>query len=486
MDRSKAMEFNRDWSLNKALTDEQCKMLHDAALRILDRTGVRLYEPEALELLRNSGVSVEDGNRVRLPQALVEDAISTVPKTVTLYDRDGNVAMPVEGYRTFYGPGPDLLNIIDHRNGKRRRAILQDVIDGVRLCDSLENIDFMMSMFLPSNVDMTIADRYQMEIMLTHSKKPIIMVTYETSGWIDCTEMAEVVAGGQQQLRERPFVLGYINVTTCLRHNREALQKLLYSAEKGLPAIYNASSIGGMTAPITAAGGIALNYAGALVGVTISQLKREGTPVVIRGDAGGALDMRTMVSPYARAEYRGVHESFAHFNQWPMFTGGGFTDSKILDEQAIAEAALTLLAESLTGGHIIHDLGFMESGLCGSLVLIAICNELVEWIKALQGRIEINDETLALDLIDKVGPDGQFIDTDHTLRHFRERWYPELIDRGNLEEWMENGEKTLSERATEKIQGILKSPDRPMIADEQIDAIKSIIKRVEERAGLGR
>lgn len=479
MEQECSLEANGDWSLNRALNDRDCRLLHDAALRILEETGVRLYEQEAVEIVRKAGASVEDGNLVRLSHAIVEDAIETAPKTITLFDRNGNAAMPVEGYRTFYGPGPDLLNIIDHRTGKRRPSRIQDVKEAVTLCDALENIDFMMSMFLPSDVDMSIADRYQMEIMLNLSTKPIIMVTYETSGWIDGIEMAEIVAGGVEELRERPSVLGYINVTTALRHNKEALQKLLHSAEKGLPVIYNASSMGGMSAPVTAAGGIALSYAGGLVGVVISQLKREGTPIVLRGDAGSAMDMRTMVAPYARPEYRGVNEALAHYYRWPMFTTGGVTDSKVVDEQAAAEAALSLLAETLTGGQIIHDLGFMASGMCGSLAMIAICNEIVDWVKAMLKKVEVNEETLALDLINQVGPEGHFIDTDHTLMHFRERWYPSLFERDNLDGWKDKGGKTLQQRACAKVEEILgKHVPEELISDIQED-IKQIVKRAE-------
>jgi trimethylamine---corrinoid protein Co-methyltransferase len=172
--------------------------MYEACLRILEETGVRLYHKEALDLITSAGAKVSDDNRVRIPPALVERALSTAPKQFTLFNRNGMPVMPVAGYRSFFGPGSDCLNIIDHRTGMRRTPVLNDVVEGTIVCDALENIDFVMSMFLPDDVDEELADRYQMEVMLNHTSKPILFVTYEMSGCVDAVRMAEAVVGGEQ------------------------------------------------------------------------------------------------------------------------------------------------------------------------------------------------------------------------------------------------------------------------------------------------
>ena len=134
------------------LTHEQCQQLHNASLEILERTGARLFNEEALALVCKAGAKVVEGNRVRFPARLVEQALSTAPRSVTLYDRNGRPIMPLEGANSFFGPGSDCLNIVDHRTGERRRPLLQDVVEGVRVCDALNEISFVMSMFLPSDV----------------------------------------------------------------------------------------------------------------------------------------------------------------------------------------------------------------------------------------------------------------------------------------------------------------------------------------------
>jgi trimethylamine--corrinoid protein Co-methyltransferase len=465
------------------LTQEQCERIHQASLEILERTGVRLYEPEAVELLRKAGADISDGNRARIPARLVEWALKTAPKEIVLYDQNGEPAMRVGGYRSFYGPGSDLLNIIDHRSGERRKPVLQDVVEGITLCDALEHIDFVMSMFLPTDVNGEIADRYQMEVMLNRTTKPIVYVTYETDGCYDAVEMAEVVAGGAAALRDKPFAACYINVTTAMRHNEEALQKLLFLAEKGLPALYIPVTMGGVTGPVTPAGGIALNNAGGLVGLTIAQLKREGTPVIFPTGGGGSVDMRTMTGAYARPDVKGAGETLVHYYDLPMFTVGGVTDTKLLDQQASIEAALTLLYEGLVGGHIVHDLGYMESGLCGSLVQLTLCDEIVAWVKRATGELKVNDETLALDLIDKVGPDGQFLDSEHTLQHYRWHWYPRLIERDIYDRWVAKGSKTMAERAAERVNKILEEHEPASLPDDVAADVKAVVQRVEASLG---
>ncbi|MBN2041073.1 MAG: trimethylamine methyltransferase family protein [Spirochaetes bacterium] len=461
----------------RKLSDGQNQKLYSACLEILERTGVVLYEEEAVDLLNEAGAEVTEGNHVRIPPGMVEKAFSTVPKNVALFDQNGKRTMLVGGYRSYFGTGSDCPYIIDHKTGERRFAVLQDIIDGMTVCDALEHIDFVMGMFLPSDVPQDKLDRYEMEAMLNYTTKPIVYVAPEFSGCKDAVEMAEIVAGGEDKLRYKPFAACYINVTTGLRHNQDALQKLLYLSEKGLPFSYVPSAQGGVTAPITIAGTMAVNYAGVLAGLVISQLKREGAPFIIPGWGGNMLDMTSTIQPFADPEKRGQAIDFAHFMGLPTFSLGGCSESKVVDQQAAAEAALTLFTDAMFGGNLIHDLGYLESGLTGSLPQVAICNEIISWLEAFMKETEINDETLALDLIDEVGPDGQYLDTDHTLKHFRERWYPDLFDRNNYNGWKVKGEKDLGQRAADKIDEILKSYKPKVLPEKIADAVHEVVTR---------
>ena len=464
------------------LSPEQCQKLHNASLEILARTGVRLYHQEAVELLKKAGASVSEGNRVRIPSDLVEKAFSTVPKQITLHDRHGEPTLFLEDYRCYYGPGSDCLNIIDHRTGERRKPVLQDVVEAITVCDALPHIDFVMSMFLPSDVEAMVSDRLQMEVMLKTTTKPIVFVTNEFSGCVDAVEMAEAVAGGAEALQSRPFVACYINVTTGLIHNEDALQKLLFMAEKGLPAMYVPIVIGGLSGPVTPPGSMALINVGMLVGLVLSQLKREGAPFIVPGWGSEGLDMKTLVSPYCSPNPRGLAHAMAHYYNLPSFGLGGCSESKQVDQQAAAEAALTLMAETLGGANLIHDLGYLESGLTGSLAQLVLCDEIVGWVKHFVAPVEVSDETLALDLIDEIGPDGQFLDTEHTMAHFREHWYPTVFDRHNYDRWQAAGCKSLAEQAAERVSKILAEHQPEPLPEDIARKVKAIVQRAEDDA----
>lgn len=458
----------------RKLSDDQLEQIHNASLEILDRTGVCLYEEEALELLKKAGVKVEDGNRVRIPPGLVEWALSIAPKRIVLCDRSGRRVMPLERNNVFFGPGSDCPNILDHRTGERRRGTLRDIEEGIRLCDALPNIDFLMSICIASDIDQQVADRYQMRAMLMNSTKPILFVTTEFEGTVDAIKMAEAVAGGEEELRRNPICACYINVTSPLRHNTEALQKLLFMAGKGLPTTYTPVVLRGISGPVTPAGALALANAGELAGLVIAQLKREGAPIILSGGTNDMLDMRTLGDVYAAPENRVMFVEMAHYYGLPIFGLGGASDSKLPDEQAAAEAAFSLILETLAGTHLVHDVGYLESGMTNSFEQIVICDELINYVKRFMQGLVVNEETLALDVIDQVGPHGDFLGTEHTARHYKEDWYPRLLDRGDFDTWKAAGGKTLRERARERVEEILaghRPEPLPKDVQSKIDAI---------------
>jgi trimethylamine--corrinoid protein Co-methyltransferase len=316
-----------------------------------------------------------------------------------------------------------------------------------------------------------------MEAMLSYTTKPIIVVTYGMRGLIDAVEMAEATLGGADALRRRPLIVCYINVVSGQHHNEESLQKLLYLADKGLPALYAPATTGGVTGPITPAGAVALDNAGVLAGLVLSQLKREGAPYIMTAMHPTPMDMRSMVTPYADPE-RGLFQAMARLYRLPAFGLGGATDAKVVDQQAAAEAALTLLAETLAGGNLIHDLGYLESGLTFSLAQLAICDELVGWIEAFLGGVDISDDTLALDVIGQVGPDGQYLATGHTRDHYRQAWTPRLLERDPYDIWLAKGGHTLGERASAYVETLLTEHQPEVLPD----GIRAELRKIVERA----
>jgi trimethylamine--corrinoid protein Co-methyltransferase len=202
---------------------------------------------------------------------------------------------------------------------------------------------------------------------------------------------------------------------------------------------------------------------------------------MVPGCALTMLDMKTMIQPYCSPDAKGVTHAMAHYYGLPSFGLGGASDAKLVDQQAAAEAALTLMVETLNGANLIHDLGYLESGLCGSLAQLVVCDEIVGWMEHLFRPLEINDETLALHLIDEQGPEGYHVETDHTMAHFREHWYPGIIERGDYAQWQAQGSKTLGERAAERVDEIL-AQHRPTPLPE---AAARKVAGIVQRAAVG-
>jgi trimethylamine--corrinoid protein Co-methyltransferase len=461
----------------RSLSNDQLNLLHDASLEIMARTGMRFFEQEALDLFDRAGADVSDGNLVRVPPHLVEWALRTVPKNITLFDQTGRRVMALGGYRSYFGPGSDCSYIYDLDTGQRRKAVLQDVVDAVRLADALPNLDFVMSMFLPSDVQAERYERQQMAIMLQESTKPIVFVGLEASSTVYALEMAAVAAGGLDQLQRYPFVVNYVNVVSAFRHNKESVRRLLYAAERNLPTIYAPGKARGTMAPITVAGALALGNAGQLAGLVLSQLKREGSPFLRSKPGGDGSDMRSMVSLYAAPDGGPSGWELAHYYGIPTFGMAGASDAKVFDAQAAAEAALTLFDEMLNGANLIHDVGYLDCATTGSLEFLAFCDEVIGWLRRYFRRLEISEETLALDLIHELGPDGHFIDTAHTIRHVREDWMPTLSDRNDYRRWAARGSTTLQQRANQKVREIIANHQPEPVPKEVVEKLNSIVAR---------
>ncbi len=460
----------------RGMSDDQCRILHRASLDVLERTGVFVNYQPALDLLKKAGCLVQ-GNHVRFPSYLVEWALRVAPSRIMLYNRLGEPVMPLGDRISTFGTGSDCLHILDHRTDERRKAVLQDVVDGIRVSESMPNVDFIMSMFLPGDAPVATEVR-QMEVMLTYSLKPITFVTYEWEGMAEIVEMAEAAVGGAEILRINPSVICYLNPTSSFVHNESALRKLVYCAEKRLPFIYLPDLLRGMTGPMTREGSMACHNAGVLVGLVLAQLVNEGAPVIISGARPSFLDMKTMVAPYATGTGGFGGSGINHYYNLPVFSTGGACDSKLLDEQAIFEGTLTLYGSMLNGGNMIHDMGYMESGLMGSLELVVIQDEIVSLIKAGSSQgLEFNEENLALDLVHKHALSADFMGTEHTVRHVREGWQPRLVDRQNYEGWMASGGKSMRERAREKIDEILAEEPRHVLPPDVEKQIMAIAER---------
>lgn len=468
------------------LTTDQMDQLHLATLDILEHVGVKICEPEALQLLGDAGARVTD-DLVKIPTWMVQQALNTAPCKIVIYDRQGNRSMTLEKGKIYYGTGSDTPHIIDIDTGKRRKAVKQDTINATIIVDALENIDFVMSMARASDVPEIRSDRHHFEAMTLNSTKPIIFDAHDRQGLLDIIEMASLVRGGKKELAEKPYIMHYSEPISPLVHSRVGLEKLLTAAENWIPLVYAPAVMCGATGPVTTAGALVIANAEILSGLVIHQLKAKGAPFIYGGGTP-PLNMITTVCSYG--DPQGILGAvslvqLSHFYNLPSFTLAGCTDSQCFDQQAAMEGGFNLLMSALVGGNLIHDLGYIGSGLTYSLEYLILCNEGVGAIKFLTRGLEITPETLALDLIEKVGPGGHFLSEQHTMDHFRSQMhFTRMFNRNNYQNWEAAGSKCFADGANDLLKEMLQWHEVAPLPEDVEQAIRSIASGIMESSEL--
>lgn len=448
----------QDRPILSLLTETQVKRLHSASLRILEETGVVFHDAEAIDLLKDAGAEIIGEKRVKIPEYLIEEALRSVPSSITIWGREGNRAMELEGRNIHFGPGSDTINTIDTYTGERRKPIKKDIRNISVVCDYLPNIDFVMCMGIASDVPAKTSDLHHFKEMVSNTSKPIIFTAWDLKNLKAIYQMCTAIAGGESEFKQKPFAINYSEATSPLQHSKEATQKLLFCAEKDIPIVYVNGGYMGASLPVTVIGTVVLTNAEFLSGLVVHQLKRKGARI-IGGGSKSPMDMRTALGAFGGPEaylLEAIQGEISSYYNIPFFGKGGCSDSKILDQQLAIDATEGLFLTGLSGINLIHDVGYLESGLTSSCDSIVLCNEIIGMVKRFIRGVEINDESLALDVINEVGPGGNFIATEHTLRLFKkEIWLPELLNRKNYDAWVNDGRKSLADVVNEKTRWIL-------------------------------
>lgn len=458
---------------------EDCLRLHNASCDILQRTGVHVYSDCGLALLRQAGAAV-DGHRARIPRSLVEWALASAPGPFDLYRRDGSeVAIRLDGHDVAFGPGSDTLRYLDPRTGERRPFRLDDIADCARLCDALPNIDFMMSVGVPEDAP---GDSYfpaQFAAMLRNTTMPIVVVCDTLADMEAIASMAAAAAGGMEQLAQRPNILLYSEPSTPLQHSETATDKLLFCAEHGIPVTHSPAPMMGGTAPVTIAGAVALGNAELLSSLVLHQLQNAGAPFLY-GHGVHHLDMKEMISVYGAPEFQLARVAAAEMGRFyglPVWGYAGHSDSKVVDGQAAADAQFSVLVALLARTNLNHDVGYLESGLTGSPEMMVLTDEIISMTRRFTQGVRIDEEALAVDVVDEVGPGGEFLTHEHTMGHWRELWLPRVFDRQRLEPWEEDGSPDVGVRLRERAVALMDEHQVEALPDGVEDEIERILQQ---------
>ena len=442
----------------KVLSEDQIKEIHNAALEILEHVGNRVECEDALNLFRDAGCHIEDDYLVKIPSYLVEEAIRTTPKRIVLSDRSGKRALFLEGNNSYFAPTAACPKMYDPYTGEKRDWVKQDIANVAKLVDYLPNIDAIFPLGSLATEYGTDCFIHEFDAMLRNTTKPIIYLAHDVDDLQVILDMAAEVAGGYEALRQNPFLLFYDEVMAPLYHKTETIKKMLLVAEKGLPVRYGSLTMSGATSPCTMAGVLAQSYAEALFGLVLVQLKRKGTPFMM-AILPGIMDLLTGGLSSGAPEYDLLQIAYAeicHAIGIPIMSTNGISDSKIPDEQAAIEATLCCFSAAAGGSNLSIGAGSLECHLIGSLEMIAVADEVLGMIKRIFKGVNVDSNGLALDVIEQVGPRGNYLDQTHTLKNFKtEHWRPTIMDRNNYSNWVGMGSKTMGQRVNEKVRRIL-------------------------------
>jgi trimethylamine---corrinoid protein Co-methyltransferase len=460
------------------LSDEDIERIHAGSMEILTDVGIVIHHESALRSLDESGAIVDHHKQtVRIPPEMADECVRQSRGLGTLAGRSRENDLKVEPGRTYTRSVSGSIYMIDSESGTRRNATSTDVANFTRLQDALQNISFCGGSPYPSDVHPSMQDINQVSIMLRNTSKHIRFQPFSGRNLEYAVALAGAVVGGKEELRKRPILSCITAPSSPLRYSREQVDIIVRSGHYGLPVMLGSTPTMGASGPVTLAGSLILQNAEILAGIVLSQIMNPKAPLSY-GPRMPTMDMRTGISAWGGVEFGLAAAAAVQVGQaygLEIDTYGPSTDAKVLDEQAAIERTFNALLPALAGAHIINGAGVLESILSVSMEQLAIDNEMLGMMFRLLRGIHVEEETLARDVIRKVGPGGNYLADRHTLEHFKaEHFIPELFDRRTRAAWERAGSKNIVTASKEKVGRILAehhvaSLDKGVIA--QIDAI---------------
>jgi len=457
----------------RVINDEQISQIHAASLEVLERTGIKITHPKGVEILAEAGARVT-GNRVRIPSWMVENAIAKAPHRVVLGNQKGERTIFLEKNNSYFGPSLDCIDYMDPKTHERVRFTSDHVKATAALCDGLDRFDWCMTIGMANDMPPDIADRVVVRNTLENCIKPLVFCCKDTNSVKDIYEMGLLLCGGKENFDNAPCLVHYSEPISPLLYYDPAVDKIIFCAQKSIPLINFPAPQACGSAPATFAGTIVQGSAESLSGLVLHQLVNPGAPFIY-GAFTTIMDMKTSIFSYGATELSlmtGAMAQMAQYYQLPFFGTAGSTDSKFCDAQAGAEVAFQCLSSAAVGSGLIHDCSsWMDHGSLVSPEFMVLAHDIVDSVHHFMKGLPITQETLALNIIDKVGPGGHYLTEKHTLDHFRDIKYSKFFDRSVYGKWEKAG--------AEKIEGRLQALTLKKMGHQPRQLPEEIIKELD-------
>jgi len=464
------------------LSRDGIERIHYAALDILEHTGMAVRSEKGQKILCEAGCDVDKKSAVvKFPPSLVEECTRINDRVVTFYGRTRKHDARLDFDHVHVCSDGNGTDAMDFETRKRRSSRKSDIAKSAFIADALKGHGINWPNVTSQDVPQRTRHIHDLQASLENTEKHITIAT-DTTVWEveDVLELAAAAAGGTEELRRRPLISSIHTSFSPLQIEGESLDAGLRIAEENIPICFYVMPGPGSTGPATLAGSVALAIAEVLGGNTIFQLHRRGTPLVFSCGIAN-LDMKSSTRAGGSPEHgltSAAYAQMAHHYGFPALVGGFVTTSKEPDEQAAYEKFASAVTPILAGADMIAGIGLIEDCRTIWLEQLVIDDEMSRIIGRMAQGVEVNDETLALDVIHKVGIGKDYLSQRHTLEHYKtEHFVPIVTDRSSFDTWMAKGSKNLLTRAQEEVQRIFKEHTVEPVRSEVAETAAKLIKK---------
>jgi trimethylamine---corrinoid protein Co-methyltransferase len=467
----------------RLLTAAQVEDLHARALVVLETAGVKFESEEALKILADHGARVDfAGRTARIKPEMVMDALARAPEKVELYDREGRPAAVLGGNKVHFDPGSAAIKFMESDGITVRKSAARDLVQISRVNDALEHIALQSTAVTLYDVPKLIGDSYRLYLLLKNSPKPIITGAFSVHGVANMRDMLAAVRGGSEELREKPLAVFDICPSPPLKWTPISSQNIIDCARFGLPIETVSMSMPGAAGPATLAGSLLVNLAETLSGMVLAQCVNPGTPFIY-GGAPAQFDMRFGTTALSAIEATMIAAAYAQMGKYyglPTHTYAALSDAKTVDAQAGLETGMSGIVAALAGINVISGPGILDFVSCISLEKLVIDNEVCGMALRLNRGIDCSDEFLALDLICRLGPGGNYMPEEHTFKWFRKEPYipSAIIDRRDRTGWAEDGSRNIFQRAGEKVRQLLAEHQPPALDSQREERLDRVVRGI--------
>lgn len=472
-----------------AFSDDELDSIHASTLEVLQHTGLKVLSDEGMEIFHGSGASVErskDYGIVKIPPHMVEDCIRWAPSTVVYHGRDPEDDFVVEPKRVGFANGGACVNVIDPFTREHRQAVKKDCGEVALVCDYLDEMDVFERACICSDVPPETHPVHTLEAILNNTSKHTFLGADTAGNLSKMVELGAACVGGMGNFKKRPIFTASVCPTSPLVLSPGCCGVIIEAARQGIGLWIVSMALAGATSTATLAGTLVTTNAEVLGALVLAQLTAKGTPCTY-GNTSTIMDLTTGIGAVGAPELSLVAAGAAKLAQYyrlPSVVGSGMTDSKIPDAQAAFETALSALAAALAGANIIFGPGALDQLLTFDYAKLVMDAELIRMIARVVRGIDISNEAVALEVIQQVGPGGEFVTHGHTFDHMRELSRSTLFDRNMRDVWVAAGAKDLTDRAYEKARYILKHHKPKPLPKGAAETMRSIVEDYEAELGI--